>query len=84
MHRIVIPITGYCLPTTEPLPGPEDAYAAYYRLESMEYYANILMITGKILGKQNCFTKEQVDRLIAMREKFGISRGGVPRTEKED
>ena len=62
----------------------EDAYAAYYRLESMEYYANILMITGKILGKQNCFTKEQVDRLIAMREKFGISRGGVPRTEKED
>jgi L-fuculose-phosphate aldolase len=50
----------------------------------MEYYANILMITGKILGKQNCFTKEQVDRLIAMREKFGISRGGVPRTEKED
>ena len=23
----------------------EDAYAAYYRLESMEYYANILMIT---------------------------------------
>lgn len=56
----------------------EDAYAAYYRLESMEYYANILMITGKILGKQNRFTKEQVDRLIAMREKFEILRGGVP------
>ena len=62
----------------------EDPYAAYYRLESMEYYANILMITGKILGKQNRFTKEQVDRLIAMREKFGISRGGIPRTEKEE
>ena len=60
----------------------EDAYAAYYRLESMEYYANILMITGKILGKQNCFTKEQVDRLIAMREKFGISRGGTPVTDR--
>ena len=48
----------------------------------MEYYANILMITGKILGKQNCFTKEQVDRLIAMREKFGISRGGTPVTDR--
>lgn len=56
----------------------EDAYAAYYRLESMEYYANILLITGKILGKQNEFTKEQIDRLLAMREKFGIKRGGTP------
>ena len=56
----------------------EDAYAAYYRLESMEYYANILLITGKILGKQNEFTKEQIERLLAMREKFGIKRGGTP------
>lgn len=56
----------------------EDAYAAYYRLESMEYYANILLITGKILGKQNEFTGEQIDRLLAMREKFGIKRGGTP------
>lgn len=57
----------------------EDAYAAYYRLESMEYYANILMLTGKVLGKQNTLTKEQVDRLLAMREKFGIRQGGTPR-----
>ena len=56
----------------------EDAYAAYYRLESMEYYANILLITGKILGKQNEFTQEQINRLLAMREKFGIKRGGTP------
>lgn len=56
----------------------EDAYAAYYRLESMEYYANILMITEKIIGKQNTLTKEQVERLLAMREKFGIAQGGIP------
>lgn len=55
-----------------------DPYGAYYKLESMEYYANILMITGKVLGNQNSLTKEQVDRLIAMREKFGIKLGGVP------
>lgn len=50
----------------------EDAYKAYYRLESMEYYANILMITEKIMGKQNTLTKEQIERLTAMREKFGM------------
>lgn len=49
-----------------------DAYSAYYRLESMEYYANILMITEKIIGKQNALTDEQIERLIAMREKFGM------------
>lgn len=49
-----------------------DAYSAYYRLESMEYYANILMITEKIIGKQNTLTDEQIEKLIAMREKFGM------------
>ena len=44
----------------------------------MEYYANILMITGKILKEQNTLTEEQVERLLAMREKFGIKRGGRP------
>lgn len=56
----------------------EDAYAAYYRLESMEYYANILMLTEKVIGRQNKLTGEQVERLLAMREKFGIHQGGVP------
>lgn len=56
----------------------EDAYSAYYRLESMEYYAKILLVTDKILGKQNRLTGEQVDSLLAMREKFGIKRGGRP------
>ena len=57
----------------------EDAYAAYYRLESMEYYANILLITEKIIGKQNTLSEEQIERLIAMREKFGVKQGGIPR-----
>lgn len=47
-----------------------DAYQAYYRLESMEYYANILLITGKVIGKQNRLSDEQIERLVAMREKF--------------
>lgn len=56
----------------------EEPYAAYYRLESMEYYANILLITDKILGRQNLLTEKQVLSLLAMREKFGIKRGGQP------
>lgn len=56
----------------------EDIHEAYYRLESMEYYANILLITEKILGKQNRLTEEQIDALLSMREKFGIRRGGRP------
>ncbi len=57
----------------------EDAYNAYYRMESMEYYAKILLLTDKILGAQNRLSDEQIDRLLAMREKFGITQGGVPR-----
>lgn len=60
----------------------EDPYAAYYRLESMEYYANILMITGRILGKQNTLSEDQIERLLAMREKFGVTMGGRPRTDR--
>ncbi len=60
--------------------GAEDAFSAYYRLESMEYYAKILLITDKILEKQNKLDEQQVDRLLFMREKFGIKRGGRPVT----
>jgi len=56
----------------------EDPIAAYYRLESMEYYANIIMLTDKILGKQNRLSETEVERLISMRAKFGITRGGRP------
>lgn len=56
----------------------DEPYAAYYRLESMEYYAKILLITDKILGAQNQLSGEQIERLLAMREKFGIKQGGTP------
>lgn len=58
----------------------EDAFSAYYRLESMEYYAKVLLITDKILGKQNRLDEQRVDRLLSMREKFGIKQGGRPVT----
>lgn len=54
----------------------KDVYQAYYRLESMEYYAQVLMYTGNIIGKANLLSCQQVDELIAIREKMGIHAGG--------
>lgn len=62
----------------------EEPYSAYYRLESMEHYAKILLITDRLLGRQNQLSDGQVERLVAMREKFGIKRGGVSSVSIED
>lgn len=56
----------------------DDIYQAFYRLESVEYYATILMYTGNIIGQQNHLSCEQVDRLLEIRKNMGITGGGVP------
>lgn len=56
----------------------KDVYEAFYRLESVEYYATLLMYTEKILEKQNPLSCSQIDVLLDTREKLGITTGGVP------
>lgn len=56
----------------------KDVFEAYYRLESLEYYANVLMYTGNIIGKANELSCHQVEELIHIREKLGIRTGGIP------
>ena len=56
----------------------KDAYEAFYRLESVEYYASLLMYTGNIIGKQNPLSCGQVQTLIDNRKNFGITTGGTP------
>lgn len=56
----------------------KDALEAYHRLESLEYYATVLMYTGNIIGKANELSCNQVDELLTIREKLGITTGGVP------
>jgi L-fuculose-phosphate aldolase len=51
---------------------------AYYRLESLEHYATILMYTSNIIGKCNVLTCEQIAPLIRTRENMGIKGGGSP------
>ena len=51
---------------------------AWYRLESVEHYAMVMMYTGNIIGKANVLSCEQVDELIEIRKKLGITSGGIP------
>ncbi len=51
---------------------------AWFRLESMEHYAKIIMYTNHIIGKANVLSSAQIDELIKIREKMGITTGGVP------
>lgn len=55
-----------------------DPYEAFYRLESIEHYATILMYTGNIIGRQNPLSCNQVEELLDIRKKLGISNGGTP------
>ena len=45
----------------------KDIYEAYYRMESIEYYASVLMYTGYIIGKQNELSPSQVEELLDIR-----------------
>lgn len=56
----------------------KDLTEAYHRLESLEYYATVLMYTGKIIGRANELSCSQVNELIDIREKLGITSGGTP------
>lgn len=56
----------------------KDLFEAYYRLESLEYYATVLMYTGNIIGKANVLSCNQVSDLMQIRQNLGIATGGVP------
>lgn len=56
----------------------KDLMEAWYRLESCEHYAMVIMYTGNIIGKANVLSCEQVSELIEIRNKMGITTGGVP------
>ncbi|MCR4746352.1 MAG: class II aldolase/adducin family protein [Lachnospiraceae bacterium] len=62
----------------------KDVYEAFYRLESVEYYASLLMYTGYIIGRQRPLSKKQVDVLINNRANYGIFGGGIPPCTEEE
>lgn len=56
-----------------------DIFEAYYRLESLEYYATVTMYTGSIIGRANELSHNQVSDLVNIRERLGIKTGGIPK-----
>ena len=58
----------------------ENVFQAFYRLESIEYYAKVTLYS-KLLGEEKLLSTSQVDELIALRPKWGITTGGKPRSE---
>ncbi len=51
---------------------------AWYRMESTEHYAMIIMYSINIIGKANVLSCDQVNELIQIRKKMGVTSGGVP------
>ena len=47
-------------------------------MESLEHYAKIMYYT-KGIGKEDLLNREQVEKLIKIRESMGINSGGVPK-----
>ena len=57
----------------------KDVFEAYYRMESLEHYATILMNSGYILKQLSVLNSGQVADLLEIREKLGITTGGIPK-----
>ena len=53
---------------------------AFYRLESIEHYAMILLYTGSLIGKRNVLSYGQVQDLLDIRKRLGVlgADGGIP------
>jgi L-fuculose-phosphate aldolase len=51
---------------------------AWYRLESTEHYAMVIMYTHNIIGKANVLNCQQVSELVSLRQRMGITSGGIP------
>ncbi len=50
-----------------------DVFSAYYKMEILEHYAHIIFI-ARNLGKVTTLNDEQVQKLIALREPYGIRK----------
>lgn len=57
----------------------KDAMQAYYRMESLECYATIMMNLGYLNRPPCLLTRAQVDELLEIRQNLGVTSGGIPR-----
>ena len=62
-----------------------DLITAYYRMETLELFAKI-SLTAHLLGGEKEISRENIDRLIGMRKKYGVTgkHPGFKRYRKEE
>lgn len=49
-----------------------DLFAAYYKMETIEHFARISLVT-RMLGREHLLTREEVGRLQQLRSSYGIA-----------
>jgi len=55
----------------------EDVYKTYFKMETVEHFARITLV-AELLGGPKALPKQEVDKLIGSRERYGIkSRAGM-------
>lgn len=84
-HEVPDSIAPYCkdynavlLANHGALTWGRDIIEAYFRMESLEHYALMLMYSNNIINKVNELNCNQISDLLGIREKLGIKTGGVP------
>ena len=50
----------------------KDLFAAYYKMETIEHFANISLV-ARLLGGERLLSREEVDRLQGLRGRYGIA-----------
>lgn len=49
-----------------------DLFAAYYKMETIEHFARISLV-ARMLGREHVLSREEVDRLQQLRDRYGIA-----------
>ena len=62
----------------------KDLWQAYFRMESLEYYAQLTLNTTYLLKQARYLTEAEVQASLDTRARLGITTGGVPRTSKDE
>ncbi|MBT2687463.1 class II aldolase/adducin family protein [Bacillus sp. ISL-47] len=60
-----------------------DITEAYFRMESLEHYALMLLYSNHIIQQSNELSTGQIAELISIRGKMGIHTGGIPAPSSE-
>ncbi|MFH1512827.1 MAG: class II aldolase/adducin family protein, partial [Bacillota bacterium] len=56
---------------------------AWHRMEAVEHYAQITFNTVFVMGKANRLSQKQVDDIVGIREKLGVSAGPLPKGSRD-